>query len=33
MPFCKHELAIAIERLKEFGLEPILMPNALKDMV
>ena len=32
MPFCKHELDIAIDRLKEFGLEPVIMPNALKDM-
>lgn len=32
MPFCKHELDIAITRLKEFGLEPVIMPNALKDM-
>ena len=32
MPFCKHELDIAIRRLKEFGLEPVIMPNALKDM-
>ncbi len=32
MPFCKHELDIAIKRLKEFGLEPVIMPNALKDM-
>ena len=32
MPFCKHELDIAIERLKEFGLEPVLMPNSLKDI-
>lgn len=32
MPFCKHELDIAIERLEEFGLEPVIMPNALKDM-
>lgn len=32
MPFCKHELDIAINRLKEFGLEPVIMPNALKDM-
>lgn len=32
MPFCKHELDIAIKRLKEFGLEPIIMPNALKNM-
>lgn len=32
MPFCKHELDIAVKRLKEFGLEPVIMPNALKDM-
>ena len=32
MPFCKHELDIGIERLKDFGLKPIIMPNALKDM-
>lgn len=32
MPFCKHELDIAIKRLKEFGLKPVIMPNALKDM-
>ncbi len=32
MPFCKHELEIAIKRLKEFGLEPVIMPNALKGM-
>ena len=32
MPFCKHELDIAKRRLKEFGLEPVIMPNALKDM-
>ena len=32
MSFCKHELDIAIRRLKEFGLEPVLMPNALKDI-
>lgn len=32
MPFCKHELELAIKRLKEFGLEPIIMPNALRDM-
>ena len=32
MPFCKHELDIAIKRLKEFGLEPVIMPNSLKDM-
>ena len=32
MPFCKHELDISIKRLKDFGLEPVIMPNALKDM-
>ena len=32
MPFCKHELNIAIKRLRDFGLEPVIMPNALKDM-
>lgn len=32
MPFCKHELDIAIKRLKEYGLEPVIMNNSLKDM-
>ena len=32
MPYCKHELDIGIKRLKEFGLEPVIMPNALKDI-
>ena len=32
MPFCKHELDLGIKRLKEFGLEPVIMPNSLKDM-
>ena len=32
MPFCKHELDLGLKRLREFGLEPIIMPNALKDM-
>lgn len=32
MPFCKHELDIAIKRLEDFGLIPVIMPNALKDM-
>ena len=32
MPFCKHELDIGIRRLEEFGLIPVIMPNALKDM-
>lgn len=28
--FCKHELEIGLERLKELGLVSVLMPNALK---
>lgn len=32
MPFCKHELDLGIKRLKEFGLIPVIMPNALKDI-
>lgn len=32
MPFCKHELDIALKRLKEYGLEPVIMDNSLKDM-
>ena len=32
MPFCKHELDLALKRIKEFGLVPVVMPNALKDM-
>ena len=32
MPFCKHELDIAIRRLEEFGLVPVIMPNSLKDI-
>ena len=32
MPFCKHELDIAIRRLEEYELIPVIMPNALKDM-
>lgn len=27
--FVKHELDLAIKRLKDFGLEPVIMPNAL----
>ena len=30
MPFCKHELDIALKRLEEYGLVPVIMPNALK---
>lgn len=32
MPFCKHELDLGIKRLKEMGLVPVIMANALKDM-
>ena len=32
MPFYKHELDIALKRLKEYGLIPIIMNNSLKDM-
>lgn len=32
MPFIKHELDLGIKRLKELGLEPVIMPNSLKDM-
>lgn len=28
--FAKHELELGIKRIKEFGLEPVVMPNALK---
>ncbi len=31
-PFVRHELDLAVKRLKEFGLEPVIMPNALKGM-
>ena len=31
MPFIKHELDLGIRRLKEIGLEPVIMPNSLKD--
>ena len=29
---CSHNLEIGIRRLKEFGLEPVFMPNALKGL-
>ena len=32
MPFCKHELDLGIKRLKEMGLDLVIMPNSLKDM-
>lgn len=28
--FCSHNIEIGVKRLKEYGLEPIFMPNALK---
>lgn len=28
--FVKHELDLGLARLKEFGLEPVIMPNAMK---
>ena len=28
--FCKHQIELGKKRLKEFGLEPVFMPNALK---
>ena len=30
--FVKHELDLAIKRLKDYGLEPVIMPNACKSM-
>ena len=32
MPFCKHELDLGVQRLKDYGLDPVIMPYALKDM-
>ncbi len=32
MPFIKHELDLGLKRLKELGLEPVIMDNSLKDM-
>lgn len=28
--FCSHNIEIGVKRLKEFGLEPVFMPNALR---
>lgn len=28
--YCSHNLEIGIQRLKQFGLEPVIMPNTLK---
>ena len=30
--FVKHELDLGVKRLKEFGLEPVFMPNSLKGL-
>lgn len=30
--FCKHQVALGVKRLKELGLEPVFMPNALKGL-
>lgn len=30
--FCEHEIPIAVNRLKDYGLEPVFMPNTLKGM-
>lgn len=32
MPYCKHEIEIGTKRLQGYGLEPIIMPNSLKDI-
>lgn len=32
MPFCKHEFDLGIKRLKEYGLDPVIMPNSLKEL-
>jgi len=32
MPFCKHELDLALERIKNYGLVPVIMDNSLKNM-
>ena len=30
--FCSHNIEIGVKRLKEYGLEPVFMPNSLKGM-
>ena len=27
---CRHNVALGTKRLREFGLEPVFMPNSLK---
>ena len=31
-PFIAHELELGVKRIKELGLVPVIMPNALKGM-
>ena len=31
-PFIPHELELGVKRIKELGLVPVIMPNALKGM-
>ena len=31
MTYSKHELELGIKRLLDFGLVPVIMPNALKE--
>ena len=33
MHYCKHELDLGLKRLKSSDLEPIIMPNALKEII
>lgn len=28
--YCSHNIEIGVRRLREYGLEPVFMPNALK---
>lgn len=30
--FCSHNIEIGVKRLKEYGLEPVFMPNALQGL-
>lgn len=31
--FCSHTIEIGVKRLKEYGLEPVFMPNALRGVL
>lgn len=33
MSYCKHKLELGLKRLKSSDLEPIIMPNALKEII